>query len=67
MKNFDDFREYVHQNSSTIHSSIHQKVIEAESKHNFKDVGEEHEFNRRAWVEIGVLEMLEHYHNWLNS
>lgn len=32
-----------------------------------KDIGEEHEFYRRAWVEIGIMEMLEHYHNWLNS
>ena len=66
MKNFDDFKNYVNQNGQEIHSAIHQKVIESANKHNFDDIGEEHEFIRRAWVEIGIMEMLEHYHNWLN-
>lgn len=67
MKNFDGFKEYVHQNGEEIHSSIHQKVMSAVDKNNFEDIGEEHEFYRRAWVEIGIMEVLEHYHNWLNS
>lgn len=67
MKNFDNFKSFVYENSSAIHSSIHKKVIDAQSKHTFNDIGDEHEFHRRAYVQIGILEMLEHYHNWLNS
>ena len=67
MKNYDDFRKYVLSNGQEIHSSIHQKVLETTNKQNFDDIGEKHEFYRRAWVEIGIMEMLEHYHNWLNS
>lgn len=67
MKDFDDFKNYVKQNGQEIHSSIHQKVLNATDNKNFDDIGEEHEFYRRAWVEIGIMEMLEHYHNWINS
>lgn len=66
MKNFEDFKNYVNQNGQEIHSTIHQKVMDSVSKHTFDDIGEEYEFSRRAWVEIGIMEMLEHYHNWLN-
>lgn len=67
MKDFEDFKKYVRENNNEIHSSIHQSVLTATDKQHFADVGEEHEFYRRAWVEIGIMEMLEHYHNWLNS
>ena len=67
MKNFDDFKTFVNQNAQEIHSSIHKKVMESTDKHNFDDIVEENEFMRRAWVEIGIMEMLEHYHNWLNG
>lgn len=63
MKNFEDFKAFVSSNSNEIHSSIHQKVMSATEKQNFADIAEEHEFIRRAWVEIGIMEMLEHYHN----
>lgn len=67
MKNFDDFKKYVKENGDTIHSTIHQRVLSAVDAQNFDDIGKEHEFYRRAWVELGIMEMLEHYHNWLNS
>ena len=67
MTDFEDFKKYVSENGDEIHSSIHQGVLKATEKQHFEDIGEEHEFNRRAWVEIGIMEMLEHYHNWLNS
>lgn len=67
MKNFDDFRKYVLENGTEIHNSIHDKVLTSLSRQNFDDIGEEHEFYRYAWVEIGIMEMLEHYHNWLNK
>lgn len=41
--------------------------MSATEKQSFTDIAEEHEFIRRAWVEIGIMEMLEHYHNWLNQ
>lgn len=67
MKDFNGFKSYVSNHSNEIHSSIHQKVLNAVSEKTFCEVGEENEFYRRAWVEIGIMEMLEHYHNWLNS
>ena len=67
MQNFEDFKNYVKQNGQEIHTNIHQKVLTATNEQNFIDLGEEHEFYRRAWVEIGIMEILEHYHNWLNS
>lgn len=67
MKDFEDFKTFVSQNGSEIHSSIHQKVMSATEQKKFTDIGEKHEFIRRAWVEIGIMEMLEHYHNWLNQ
>lgn len=67
MKDFKNFKSHVSEHRQEIHSSIHQRVLNAMDNQNFYDIGEEHEFYRRAWVEIGVMEMLEHYHNWLNS
>lgn len=67
MKDFNDFKKFVNENSANIHFSIHQKVMKSADSNNFTDEGEKHEFIRRAWVEIGVMEMLEHYHNWLNN
>lgn len=67
MKDFNDFKKFVNENGVNIHSSIHQKVMKSVNSNNFTDEGEKHEFIRRAWVEIGVMEMLEHYHNWLNN
>lgn len=67
MKNFDDFKKYVSTNGQEIHSAIHKKVLETTDNQNFNDISEKHEFYRRAWVEIGIMEMLKHYHNWLNS
>ena len=67
MKNFDDFKKHVNANGKEIHSAIHQSVLNAVDKQDFDDIGEEHEFYLHAWVEIGIMEILEHYHNWLNS
>lgn len=67
MKDFSDFKSYVSNHSDEIHFSIHQKVLNVVNEKTFCEAGEEHEFYRRAWVEIGIMEMLEHYHNWLSS
>lgn len=67
MKDFNDFKKYVRKNAQEIDSNIHQKVLKYIDSQNFKDDGEKSEFYHRAWVEIGIMEMLEHYHNWLNS
>jgi len=67
LKDFNDFKKFVNENGTNIHFSIHQKVMKSVENNNFTDEGEKHEFIRRAWVEIGVMEMLEHYHNWLSN
>ncbi len=67
MKDFNDFKKYVSENGQEIHSTIHQRVLKAVDSHTFEDSDEKSEFYHRAWVEIGIMEMLEHYHNWLNS
>lgn len=67
MKDFKNFKSYVSEHGEEIHSSIHQKVLDAANKQNFNSPGEEHEFLRRTWSEFSVMVMLEHYHNWLNS
>lgn len=67
MKDFEDFKSYVRENNQEIHSSIHQRVLNALDSENFDDIGEKHEFYRYAWVELGIMVMLEHYHNWLKS
>jgi len=67
MKNFEDFKKYMHTNGSSVHNEIVNEVNALVEKANIEDVIEEHEFFRRAWVEIGFMKMLEHYHNWLNS
>lgn len=67
MKNFDEFISYANEHSEEIHSSIYQKVIDSVDKQNFDDSLEEYEFFRRQWTSSCVMEMLQHYHNWLNS
>ena len=42
-------------------------VVDQPVKANIKDPLEEHEFFRRAWVEVGFMKLIEQYHNWLNS
>lgn len=48
MKNFEDFKKFVNENGDEIHSSIHQKVLNATNSQNFDDIGEKNEFYRRA-------------------
>lgn len=42
-------------------------MLNAVNSQNFDDIEDKHEFYRSAWVELGIMEMLERYHNWLNS
>ena len=67
MKDFNDFKVYVRDNGREIHDSIVAAVNASTQKQQFSDPGEEMEFHTRAWVELGFMELLEHYHNWLNS
>ena len=66
-KDFEEFRNYVSEHGNEIDSAIHQKVDSAMEKENFDELGDRHEFYRRAWVEIGIMEVLELYHNWLSD
>lgn len=67
MKDFNGFKSYAKEHNEEIHSSIHQRVLNAIDSQRFDDIEEKHEFYRSAWVELGIMEMLERYHNWLNS
>ncbi len=67
MKDFEDFKKYMHSDGSFIHDEIANEVNALAVKANIKDPLEEHEFFRRAWVEVGFMKLIEQYHNWLNS
>lgn len=67
MKNFEDFKKYMHSDGSCAHEEIVKEVNSLVEKANIKDPIEEHEFYRRAWVEVGFMKLLEHYHNWIDS
>lgn len=58
MKDFNGFKSYVAEHGEEIHSSIHQKVLNATDRQNFDSPLEEHEFSRRAFAEFSVLEIL---------
>lgn len=69
MKDFNDFRQFMKQNGQAIHEDIVHSVNKSVEEMNFSDdeIGMEHETYRRAWVEIGIMRVLEQYHNWVNS
>lgn len=67
MKNFEDFKKYMHSDGSCVHDEIVNEVNSLVEKANIEDVIEEHEFFRRLWVEVGFMKMLEHYHKWLTT
>lgn len=67
MKDFNDFKNFVSEHGNEIDSAIHQKVCTAMEQETFDDLGCKHEFYRRAWVENGIMEVLELYHNWLSD
>lgn len=67
MKDFSDFKAYMRGDGSKIHEEIVFAVNEAVDKAKIEDPGEELEFHRRAWVEIGTMKILEAYHNWLHQ
>lgn len=67
MKDFKDFENYMHADGHCVHDEIVLEVKSRVERANIEDPIEEHEFYRRAWVEIGFMKMIEHYHNWLNS
>lgn len=67
MKNFEEFKNYMHSDGSCVHDEIVKEVNTLVEKANIEDALEEHEFYRRAWVEVGFMKMIEQYHNWLNS
>lgn len=67
MKDFEDFKKYMHGDGSCVHEEIVKEVNLLIEKAKIKDSIEEHEFFRRAWVEVGFMKMLEHYHKWLNN
>lgn len=67
MKSFEDFENYMRTNGQQIHDEIFESVSKSVEKASIEDKGEEFEFYRRAWVEIGCMKILKHYHEWLNK
>lgn len=67
MKDFEDFKKYMRSDGSHVHEEIVKEVNSLVEKANINDPIEELEFHRRAWVEVGFMKLLEHYHNWVNS
>ncbi len=67
MKDFEDFKKYMNSYGSYVHDEIVNEVNALAVKANINDPIEEHEFFRRAWVEVGFMKLIEQYHNWLNS
>lgn len=67
MKDFEDFKKYMYTDGACVHDEIVNEVNDMIKKANIEDPIEEHEAFRRAWVEVGFMKMLEHYHKWLNT
>lgn len=67
MKSFSEFETYMHNDGKSVHDEIVNEVNSLVKKANIENKFEEHEFYRRAWVEVGFMKMLKLYHEWLNS
>ncbi len=68
MKDFQEFKNYIAENSQTIHDDIVHTVADQIKSMDFdNDPGMKHETYRRAWVEIGFMKLIEYYHEWLHS
>lgn len=63
VKNFDNFREYMSENSSEIANEIQNKVDKYLSENNIENLI----LYTNAYTQVAIMKMLEEYHNWLNS
>ena len=63
MKNFDDFKKYMNENGLEI-----SQIIQDKTDKYIKDNDVENLIvYSNTYTQIALMEMLEHYHNWLNS
>lgn len=63
MKNFDDFKEYMKENGSDIAKTIQDKTDRFIDNNNAENLIT----YSNTYTQIALMEMLEHYHNWLNN
>lgn len=67
MKSFTDFENYMKTDGKIAHDEIIKKVNAIVEKADIKDEIEEHIFYNRAFSEVSTMEILKHYHEWVNK
>lgn len=67
MKNFEDFKNYMHSDGSCVHDEIVAEVNRLVEKANISDPIEEQVFYYRTFSEVSVMKVLELYHEWANK
>lgn len=63
MKNFEDFKEYMRENGSDIAKTIQDKTDKYIKDNNAENLI----IYSNTYTQIAIMEMLEHYHKWLNG
>lgn len=67
MKDFQDFKNYMHADGSYVHDEIVAEVNRLIEKAKISDPIEEQVFYYRAFSETSVMKVLERYHEWLGK
>lgn len=63
MKNFESFKEYMKKNGSDISNTIQEKTDKYMDDNGIENLI----IYSNSYTQIALMEVLEHYHNWLNS
>ena len=63
MKNFESFKEYMKENGSDISNTIQEKTDKYMDDNGIENLI----IYSNSYTQIALMEVLEHYHNWLNS
>lgn len=63
MKNFDDFKKYMNENGLEISQIIQEKTDKYMDDNGIENLI----IYSNSYTQIALMEVLEHYHNWLNS
>lgn len=63
MKNFESFKEYMKENGSDISNTIQEKTDKYMDDNGIENII----IYSNSYTQIALMEVLEHYHNWLNS
>ena len=63
LKNFDGFKEYMKQNGAEISKSISCKTDKYINDNDIENLM----IYSNTYTQVALMEMLEHYHKWLNG